>query len=106
MGIGFSVEIVSVIVGFLLSLLVERIPGVKDAWAGSKYKELIVAISGLIVVAALVGLWFAGAPITGLATPFIWSGLFQAISVWVMYITSSQSAYMLQKSNLGRKALE
>jgi hypothetical protein len=97
-----STSLVSSVVAFILSFLVERVPGFAERWAASNYKALIVAGAGLVVTVALVGLGYAGAPIGDLPRPFIWDGLFASVNVFVAFLVSSQTAYALQSSKLPR----
>jgi uncharacterized protein YacL len=103
MNITMSAELISAIVAFVLSFLVEKVTGFKDWWAKFKHKELMVAGMGIVVVIVLIVLEYFGAPIGGVPEPFIWEGLFAAISMWIAFIVASQSAYMIQKDNLPRK---
>jgi len=106
MGLVLSAEFISGIFGFILSFLVEKVPGVREWWAATEWKEVAVAVSGLVLVGVLVGLYFAGAPVAGIQEPFIWNGLIQCFMVWGSFVVMSQSAYLLQKDNLERRVVE
>lgn len=99
----FNAQSISAVVGFLLSFLVESVPGFKDLWNEFKYKELAVVVSGLLVTAAMVGLSYGGAPIMGVPKPFIWDGLWASLTAFIAYLVTTQSAYVLQADTLKRK---
>lgn len=103
MEVTFTALVVASVVGFVLSFLVENIPGFSDKWAAFKLKGLIVAGSGLIVTVGFVLLGYAGAPIVGVPKPFIWDGLWTAGGVYIAYLLATQTAYQLQAGNLRRK---
>jgi hypothetical protein len=102
MSVTFSTSVVSSVVGFLLSILVENVPGFVKWWTACAYKVLIIAGAGLVVTAALVGLGYAGAPIVGVPKPFIWDGLVAASGVWISFVLSTQAAYQLQAGKVAR----
>lgn len=102
MEVTFTALLISSIVGFLLSFLVENIPSFAAAWSAFKYKGLTVAGSGLVVCIALVILSYAGAPVVGVPKPFIWDGLWTTAGVYLAYLMASQTAYQLQAGNLRR----
>ena len=103
MEVTFTALLISSIVGFILSFLVENIPAFAPAWSEFKYKGLAVAGSGLAVCIALVILSYAGAPVVGVPRPFIWEGLWTTAGVYLAYLMASQTAYQLQAGNLRRK---
>jgi len=103
MEVTFTALLISSIVGFVLSFLVENIPSFAAKWAAFKYKGLAVAGSGLVVCIALVILSYVGAPVIGVPKPFIWAGLSTALGVFVAYLMATQTAYQLQSSNLRRR---
>jgi len=103
MEVTFTALLIASIVGFVLSFLVENIPSFAAAWAAFKYKGLAVAASGLVVCVALVILSYVGAPVVGIPKPFIWSGLWTVMGVYVAYLMATQTAYQLQAGNLRRK---
>ena len=103
MEVTFTALLISSIVGFVLSFLVENIPSFAAKWAEFKYKGLAVAGSGLVVCIALVILSYVGAPVIGVPKPFIWAGLSTALGVFVAYLMATQTAYQLQSSNLRRR---
>ena len=98
----FSAESISMVVGFLLSLLIENLPKFKDWWNSFAYKVLAVSVAGLVVTAALVGLAYAGAPVSEVPIPFIWAGLWFALGVYIKFLIATQAAYLLQASKLSR----
>jgi len=99
----FTALVIASIVGFFLSFLVENIPAFSAWWNKFIYKGLAVAGSGLVVCVALVILSYAGAPVAGVPTPFIWDGLWTVIGVYIAYLIATQTAYQLQAGNLRRK---
>jgi len=99
----FTALVIASIVGFVLSFLVENIPSFAAKWNTFAYKGLAIAGSGLAVCIALVILGYAGAPVAGVPTPFIWDGLWTAIGVYIAYLMATQTAYQLQAGNLRRK---
>ena len=103
MEVTFTALLISSIVGFVLSFLVENIPSFAAKWAEFKYKGLAVAGSGLVVCVALIILSYEGAPVIGVPKPFIWDGLSTALGVFVAYLMATQTAYQLQSGNLRRK---
>ena len=103
MEVTFTALLISSIVGFVLSFLVENIPTFAAAWSAFKYKGLAVAGSGLVVCIALVILSYVGAPVVGVPQPFIWDGLWTVLGVYLAYLMASQTAYQLQAGNLRRK---
>ena len=103
MEITLTALLISSIVGFILSYLVENIPAFSEWWNEFKYKGVAVSVSGLIVCIVLVILSYAGAPVVGIPRPFIWDGLWTTLGVLIAYLTSTQTAYQLQSGNLRRK---
>lgn len=101
--IEFSGQLIAAVVGFVLSFLVENVPGFSDLWAAYRYKGLSIVAAGLAVVAAMVGLSYAGAPIAGIPRPFIWDGLWTALGAFISYMFATQTAYVLQAGSLRRK---
>ena len=106
MSISFSTSVVSSIFGFLLSFLVEHVPAFVKWWSACAYKVLVIAGAGLVITAALVGLGYAGAPIVGVPSPFIWDGLTAAFGVWISFVLSSQAAYTMQSERVTRNREE
>lgn len=98
----FGAQNVAAVVGFILSFLVESIPGFNEFWSAFSYKRLAVVASGLFVTAAMIGLAYAGAPIAGVPKPFIWDGLWSGIATLVAYIVATQAAYVIQADKLAR----
>ena len=97
-------ELIAAVVGFILSFLVESVPGFKELWADFKYKALTIAGAGVLVIAAVVGLSYAGAPIVPeVPKPFVWTGLWASLQALIAYLLATQTAYLLQASSLKRK---
>ena len=103
MEVTFTGIVIASVVGFILSFLVENVPSFSGWWNGFKYKGLTVAGSGLIVTTSFVLLGYAGAPIEGVPSPFIWDGLWAALGVYIAYLMATQTAYQLQAGNIRRK---
>ena len=103
MEVTFTAIAISSVVAFVLSFLVENVPSFSKWWNAFVYKGLAVAGSGLLVTIAFVILGYVGAPIVGVPRPFIWSGLWTALGVYIAYLMASQTAYQLQSGNLRRK---
>jgi len=102
MSVELTGQFIGAIVGFLWSYIVEQTP-LSKAWKQVEYKPAIVNLTGAIVAAALVGLHYAGAPVAGIEGPFGWDVVFYTVGQWVLFVTSSQGAYNLQKDNLPRR---
>ena len=103
MEVTLTALLISSVVGFVLSFLVENIPSFAAKWNAFAYKGLAVAGSGLAVCIALVILSYAGAPVVGVNKPFIWDGLWTTAGVYIAYLMATQTAYQLQAGNLRRK---
>ena len=102
MDVTFSALVISSVVGFLLSFLVENVPKFAGWWNAFGYKGLGVAGAGLAVTAGFVGLGYAGAPVAGVPEPFIWDGLWTSGGVYIAFLLASQAAYQLQAGSLRR----
>jgi len=103
MEVTLTALLISSVVGFVLSFLVENIPSFAARWNAFEFKGLAVAGSGLAVCIALVILSYAGAPVVGVPKPLVWDGLSTALGVFVAYLMATQTAYQLQAGNLRRK---
>ena len=103
MEVTFTALVISSIVGFVLSFLVENVPSFASRWNEFRFKGLAVAGSGLVVCVALVLLSYGGAPVAGIPRPFIWDGLWTVVGVYITYLMSTQTAYQLQAGNIRRK---
>ena len=105
MEVTFSALLISSVVAFILSFLVENIPSFSGWWNTFKYKGLAVAGSGLVVCVVLIILSYVGAPVVGVPKPFIWDGLWTSLGIYIAYLMASQTAYQLQSGNLRRKQI-
>ena len=103
MEVAFTALVISAVVGFVLSFLIENVKPFAAKWNEFEHKGLAVAGSGLIVTIAFVVLGYVGAPIEGVPRPFIWAGLSTSIGVYITYLMATQCMYQLQAGNLRRK---
>lgn len=88
----------------LVSVGLEFVPPFAKWWntVASGYKRLIVAGAGLVTVAALVGLHYAGA--FGLDIgPFGWPVVGEAINTWLAFVGGDWALWSLLEKRLPRK---
>jgi hypothetical protein len=84
-------EIVSAIVGTVISLALEIVPGLASLWDKWEWKRGATLLLCLAAGFATMGLCYAGAPVGfECAGPFIWDGLFTAFK-------ASFAAYFLNQ---------
>ena len=101
----FSGTFVAMVVGMVLSLLVEFAPGFSGWWETFGHKREGMAGAGLVVTAALLGLHYAGAVDLGLGA-FGWPVIWAAVRVWLTFIGAGQATYTAIRGQLARNRWE
>ena len=88
-------EMIALIVGFVVSMLVEVVPGFKTAW--SKWKWRRASLLGLFVVVSL-GAWMLSCTV-GLTIPGIYlcevQGVLDTLIMGLVAFAGSQTTYLM-----------
>lgn len=90
----FTTATLEAVVGFVLSLLLENVPKLKEAWADAGHKALILfcAFEGVTLLWWALGCWGGvGLPATGI--PCGPAGLGQALIIGALGFAGSQAGY-------------
>lgn len=95
---------VAAILGILVSLALESVPGLREWWAPWPGKRLAWLAGCLLVPLVWVGLAYLGAPV-GFAPigPFIWDGLYVVLSAAFAAYYAGQGTFAAQ-ANAGKLA--
>jgi len=76
-----TADLILVVIGTIVGILFQVVPGLKEKWEAWTWRRLAQFGACVIVAFALLGLCYAGAPVPfGCAMPFIWAGLWMAMS--------------------------
>jgi hypothetical protein len=87
-------EIVAAVLGAVLSIVLQVVPGLDVLWNDWKYKRATWLGGCLLIPLIIVGLVYAGAPLgIQLPGPFIWDGLITAIRAGLAAYFMSQVTY-------------
>lgn len=94
-------ELVLAVLGVVVSIALEAVPGLADWWAKWEWKRLVWLVGSFVVAFAAMGLAYAGAPV-GFEPPgaFIWDGLFSSILSAIAAFTAGQVTYSVASRNL------
>jgi hypothetical protein len=92
---------VATILGVIVSIVLEAVPGLADWWSNWAWKRVAWLAGSFVVSFSLVGLAYAGAPV-GFEPPdtFIWDGLFLAIGSGVAAYVGGQVSYAVVSHKL------
>jgi len=91
---------IAAVVGVLLSVALEFIPGFRGWWEAFGFKRESLGAVGLVVAMTLVGLHYAGALDLGLGA-FGWTVIWRVLEAWLAFSGAGQLTYTAQK-RLGR----
>ena len=91
--LGFTAELVSAIVGVLLSLALSFIPGLSTKWDAYAYKREILAGVGVLVAASMIGLHYLGALTLANIGAFGWPVVWKFVAVALAFLGGTQSTY-------------
>jgi len=97
-------KLVSITVGAILSIALEIVPGLSSLWENWAYKRAAWLVGCLVVPLAMMGLCYAGAPVGfECSGPFIWDGLWAALSAAFAAYFAGQMTYSLVLHKAGSK---
>lgn len=88
---------VNMMVGAVVSLLLAYFPGLKVWWSEFNNKPLGLALLGLVVSFAAVGLHYAGAVDLGLSAEFGWPVGWELLRAWLAFIGAGQATYTAER---------
>ena len=88
---------INVMVGVVVSLLLAYFPGLKVWWEKFDNKPLGLALLGLVVSGASVGLHYAGAFDLGLSAEFGWPVVWELLRAWLSFIGAGQVTYTAER---------
>lgn len=88
-------SIIAGVIGAILSILVETVPGFDKLWNAWQWKRLTLFVACFVVSFALLLLCYEGAPVGfECAAPFLWAGLWQAVIAALAAFAGSQIMFI------------
>lgn len=96
--ISIVASVAATVLGVIVSIALEVVPGIKDKWDTWEYKRAVWLGGSFAVTFGLVGMAYGGAPVFDVELgPFVWDGLLVAIQASTAVYFGGQVAYAAQK---------